>query len=185
MCIRDRLSVYEGNYTFYAQEKKVRLVSELRAYERQQNEIKRQEEMIRRFKERGTEKLAKRAKSREKLLEKMDAPEKPVVSNAQMRIQFKESTKSGNDTLQAFDIGKSYGVGDQKRTLFSGVSFDIKRGERICIIGPNGTGKTTLLKMIMSEIAPSEGHIKVGHNIVFGYYDQEQTMPVSYTHLSL
>ena len=132
--------------------------------------------MIRRFKERGTEKLAKRAKCREKLLEKMDAPEKPVVSNAQMRIQFKESTKSGNDTLQAFDIGKSYGVGDQKRTLFSGVSFDIKRGERICIIGPNGTGKTTLLKMIMSEIAPSEGHIKVGHNIVFGYYDQEQTM---------
>lgn len=171
-----RLSVYEGNYTFYAQEKKVRLVSELRAYERQQNEIKRQEEMIRRFKERGTEKLAKRAKSREKLLEKMDAPERPVVSNAQMKIQFKESTKSGNDTLQAFDIAKSYGVGDQKRTLFSGVSFDIKRGERICIIGPNGTGKTTLLKMIMSEIPPSEGHIKVGHNIVFGYYDQEQTM---------
>lgn len=171
-----RLSVYEGNYTFYAQEKKVRLVSELRAYERQQSEIKRQEEMIRRFKERGTEKLAKRAKSREKMLEKMDAPEKPVVSNAQMKIQFKESTKSGNDTLQAFDIGKSYGTGDQKRTLFSGVSFDIKRGERICIIGPNGTGKTTLLKMIMSEIPPSEGHIKVGHNIVFGYYDQEQTM---------
>ena len=171
-----RLSVYEGNYTFYAQEKKVRLVSELRAYERQQSEIKRQEEMIRRFKERGTEKLAKRAKSREKMLEKMDAPERPIVSNAQMKIQFKESTKSGNDTLQAFDIGKSYGTGDQKRTLFSGVSFDIKRGERICIIGPNGTGKTTLLKMIMSEIPPSEGHIKVGHNIVFGYYDQEQTM---------
>ncbi len=171
-----RLSVYEGNYTFYAQEKKVRLISELRAYERQQSEIKRQEEMIRRFKERGTEKLAKRAKSRKKMLERMDAPEKPVVSNAQMKIQFKESTKSGNDTLQAFDIGKSYGTGDQKRTLFSGVSFDIKRGERICIIGPNGTGKTTLLKMILSEIPPSEGHLKVGHNIVFGYYDQEQTM---------
>lgn len=171
-----RLSVYEGNYTFYAGEKKVRLVNELRAYEKQQSEIRRQEEMVRRFKERGTEKLAKRAKSREKMLEKMDRPEKPSAPAAKMKIQFQESSRSGNDTLQAFDISKSYGTGDRKRTLFSNVSFDIKRGERICIIGPNGTGKTTLLKMIMSEIPPDHGHIKVGHNIVFGYYDQEQTM---------
>ncbi len=152
------------------------LVSELRAYEKQQSEIRRQEEMVRRFKERGTEKLAKRAKSREKMLERMEAPEKPVVSSARMKIEFKESSKSGNDTLQAFEISKSYGSGEQKRTLFSNVSFDIKRGERICIIGPNGTGKTTLLRMIMSEIPPTSGHIKIGHNIVFGYYDQEQTM---------
>jgi len=171
-----RLSVYEGNYSFYAEEKKVRLISELRAYENQQAEIRRQEDMIRRFKERGTEKLAKRAKSREKRLEKIEVLDKPVINNARMKIQFKENTKSGNDTLQAFDISKSYGIGSERRTLFSNVSFDIKRGERICIIGPNGTGKTTLLKMIMSEIKPSEGHIKVGHNIVFGYYDQEQTM---------
>lgn len=171
-----RLSVYEGNYTFYAHEKKVRLISELRAYEKQQEEIRRQEDMIRRFKERGTEKLAKRAKSREKRLEKVEVLERPTVSNAQMKIQFQESTKSGNDTLQAFDISKSYGTGSDKRTLFSNVSFDIKRGERICVIGPNGTGKTTLLKMIMSEIPPTSGHIKVGHNIVFGYYDQQQTM---------
>ncbi len=93
-----------------------------------------------------------------------------------MKIQFKESSKSGNDTLQAFEIAKTYGTGEEKRTLFSNVSFDIKRGERICIIGPNGTGKTTLLKMIMSEIPPTSGHIKVGHNIVFGYYDQQQSM---------
>ena len=172
----NRLNVYEGNYTYYAGEKKVRLVSELRAYEKQQSEIRRQEEMVRRFKERGTEKLAKRAKSREKMLERMEAPEKPVVSSARMKIEFKESSKSGNDTLQAFEISKSYGSGEQKRTLFSNVSFDIKRGERICIIGPNGTGKTTLLRMIMSEIPPTSGHIKIGHNIVFGYYDQEQTM---------
>ena len=171
-----RLSVYEGNYTFYAGEKKVRLVSELRAYEKQQSEIRRQEEMVRRFKERGTEKLAKRAKSREKMLEKMERPDRPSVPAAKMKIRFQESSRSGNDTLQAFDIAKSYGTGDQRRILFSNVSFDIKRGERICIIGPNGTGKTTLLKMIMSEISPDEGHIKVGHNIVFGYYDQEQTM---------
>lgn len=171
-----RLSVYEGNYTFYAQEKKVRLISELKAYEKQQDEIRRQEDMIRRFKERGTEKLAKRARSREKMLAKTEVMEKPVVSSSQMRIQFKESSKSGNDTLQAFEISKSYGTGDEKRTLFSDVSFDIKRGERICIIGPNGTGKTTLLRMIMSEIPPTSGHIKVGHNVVFGYYDQQQSM---------
>ena len=171
-----RLSVYEGNYTFYAQEKKVRLISELRIYEKQQEEIRRQEDMIRRFKERGTEKLAKRAKSREKLLAKVEVIEKPAVSASQMKIQFKESSKSGNDTLQAFEIAKTYGTGEEKRTLFSNVSFDIKRGERICIIGPNGTGKTTLLKMIMSEIPPTSGHIKVGHNIVFGYYDQQQSM---------
>ena len=171
-----RLSVYDGNYTFYAQEKKVRLISELRTYEKQQEEIRRQEDMIRRFKERGTEKLAKRAKSREKLLAKVEVIEKPAVSASQMKIQFKESSKSGNDTLQAFEIAKTYGTGEEKRTLFSNVSFDIKRGERICIIGPNGTGKTTLLKMIMSEIPPTSGHIKVGHNIVFGYYDQQQSM---------
>lgn len=171
-----RLSVYEGNYTFYAQEKKVRLISELRIYEKQQEEIRRQEDMIRRFKERGTEKLAKRAKSREKLLAKVEVIEKPAVSASQMKIQFKESSKSGNDTLQAFEIAKTYGTGEEKRTLFSNVSFNIKRGERICIIGPNGTGKTTLLKMIMSEIPPTSGHIKVGHNIVFGYYDQQQSM---------
>ena len=171
-----RLSVYEGNYTFYAQEKKVRLISELRTYEKQQEEIRRQEDMIRRFKERGTEKLAKRAKSREKLLAKVEVIEKPAVSASQMKIQFKESSKSGNDTLQAFEIAKTYCTGEEKRTLFSNVSFDIKRGERICIIGPNGTGKTTLLKMIMSEISPTSGHIKVGHNIVFGYYDQQQSM---------
>lgn len=171
-----RLSVYEGNYTFYAGEKKVRLAAELKTYENQQAEIKRQEDMIRRFKERGTEKLAKRARSREKQLEKVEVMDRPVVMNSRMKIQFKESTKSGNDTLHAEGLSKSYGTGSERRTLFKNVEFDIKRGERICIIGPNGTGKTTLLKMIMSQIEPSEGFIKVGHNIHFGYYDQEQSM---------
>lgn len=171
-----RLSVYEGNYSFYANEKKLRLISELKAYENQQAEIRRQEDMVRRMKERGTEKLAKRAKSREKRLSKIEVMEKPQVLNEKMKIQFKETTKSGHDTLQAVDISKSFGFGSERRTLFSNVSFDIKRGERICIIGPNGIGKTTLLKMIMSEIEPSSGHIKIGHNIMFGYYDQEQHM---------
>lgn len=170
------LSVYEGNYTFYAGEKKVRLAAEIRTYENQQAEIKRQEDMIRRFKERGTEKLAKRARSREKQLEKVEVMDRPVIMNSRMKIQFKESTKSGNDTLHAEGLSKSYGTGSERRTLFKNVEFDIKRGERICIIGPNGTGKTTLLKMIMSQIEPTEGFIKVGHNIHFGYYDQEQSM---------
>ena len=170
------LSVYEGNYTFYADEKRVRLAAELKTYENQQAEIKRQEDMIRRFKERGTEKLAKRARSREKQLEKVEVMDRPVVMNSRMKIQFRESAKSGNDTLHAECLSKSYGIGNEKRTLFRNVEFDIKRGERVCIIGPNGTGKTTLLKMIMSQVEPTEGFIKVGHNIHFGYYDQEQTM---------
>ena len=124
--------------------------------------------MIRRFKERGTEKLAKRARSREKQLEKVEVMDRPVVMNSRMRIQFKESAKSGNDTLHAEGLSKSYGTGSEKRTLFRNVEFDIKRGERVCIIGPNGTGKTTLLKMIMSQVEPTEGFIKVGHNIHFG-----------------
>ncbi|MGN1351042.1 MAG: ribosomal protection-like ABC-F family protein [Anaerovoracaceae bacterium] len=171
-----RLSVYEGNYTFYAGEKRVRIAAELKAYNNQQAEIRRQEEMIRRFKERGTEKLAKRAKSREKQLEKVQRMDRPEILNDRMKIQFKENSKSGNDTLHAEGLAMSYGFGQERRTLFHNVDFDIKRGERICIIGPNGTGKTTLLKIIMNQVMPTEGFIKVGHNIQFGYYDQEQSM---------
>lgn len=171
-----RLSVFEGNYSFYAVEKKARFESELRAYEKQSAEIARQEDMIRRYKERGTEKLAKRAKSREKALEKVERLDRPVQMNAKMKIRFSEESKSGNDVIEAVDVGRRFGMGDSSRTLFTDVNFDIKRGERICIIGPNGTGKTTLLKIIMSQIPPSEGHVKIGHNVQFGYYDQEQSM---------
>lgn len=171
-----RLSVYEGNYTFYAKEKKARYLSELKAYEHQNKEIARQEEMIRRYRERGTEKLAKRAGSREKALEKIERISKPVNYKEKIKITFHEETKSGNDVIEAVGLGKTVSGESESRRLFSNVEFDIKRGERICLIGPNGTGKTTLLKILTGQSSPTEGYIKIGHNVDFGYYDQEQSM---------
>lgn len=171
-----RVSIYEGNYSFYVKEHKIRYASELKAYENQQAELKRQRELISRYKQRGTEKLAKRAKSREKALEKTEMLDRPMGERAKIKMRFHQDFVSGNDTLYAENVSRTVGEGDQKRTILKDVSFDIKRGERVCIIGPNGAGKSTLLKMIMSEIPPESGFIKVGHNIDFGYYDQEQSM---------
>ena len=171
-----KLHIYETNYTGYAQQKKERREAQMRKYQNQQKEIARQEDMIRRFKERGTEKLAKRAASREKRLEAMEREERPDPQRGKMKLQFRQNVKSGNDVLLGEGLGKSFGYGSNERQLFSGVDFDIKRGERICITGPNGIGKTTLLKILMGDLAPSPGRLKVGHNVDFGYYDQEQQL---------
>lgn len=171
-----RLSIYEGNYSFYAREHKARYESELKAYEHQQAEIRRQKELIARYKQRGTEKLARRAKSREKALEKTEILERPMGERATMKMRFHQDSVSGNDNLHAEHLSKSVGFGEYEKVILQDVSFDIKRGERVCVIGPNGVGKSTLLRMIMSEIVPDSGYIKVGHNIDFGYYDQEQSM---------
>ena len=171
-----RLSIYEGNYAFYARERKVRRETELRTYEKQQKEIARQEDMIRRFKQRGTEKLAKRAASREKQLQRMDRMERPDGEHGRMSLHFHQEFQSGKDVLQAEDLSKSFGYGSKRRELFHNVSMDIKRGERVCIVGDNGTGKTTLLRMLLGEIEPGSGRIRIGHNVQFGYYDQGQQL---------
>lgn len=171
-----KLVSYDGTYTQYVQKKRFREEDDLRQYESQQKEIARQEEMIRRFKQHGTEKLAKRAQSREKRLDKIERLEKPEARLGKMRIQFKEKFSSGNDVIFARDLSKSFGFGPEQRQLFSGVELDIKKGSRVCLVGPNGIGKTSLLKIIMGELQPDTGQIKVGHNVVFGYYDQEQKM---------
>ena len=132
--------------------------------------------MIRRFKERGTEKLAKRAQSREKRLENLERLERPEAEGGRMKIRFRQNFQSGNDVLQAEGLEKHFGHGADRKDLFSGVDFDIKRGERICIVGPNGVGKTTLLRILRGEITPSGGHLKIGHNVAFGYYDQGQLL---------
>lgn len=171
-----KLYTYEGSYSSYAEQKRQRREAQMRKYQNQQKEIARQEEMIRRFKQRGTEKLAKRAASREKHLSAMEREERPEALRGKMKLQFHQNFKSGNDVLQAEGLAKSFGYGSNEKQLFRNVEFDIKRGERICIVGPNGVGKTTLLKIIMGDLAPGQGRLKVGHNVDFGYYDQEQQL---------
>ena len=170
------LSIYEGNYDFYAAERRIRREVEMRKYEKQQKEVERQEEMIRRFKQRGTEKLAKRAASREKRLEAMDLMERPDASHGKLRLSFRQNFQSGKDVLLAEDLSKSFGYGSSRVELFRGVSIDVKRGERICIVGANGIGKTTLIRMLMGDLVSATGYIRVGHNVQFGYYDQGQQL---------
>ncbi|MHC1722149.1 MAG: ATP-binding cassette domain-containing protein [Aminipila sp.] len=169
-----KLYTYQGGYSEYAEKKRQRREEELRKYEGQQKEISRQEEIIRRFKQHGTEKLAKRAQSREKRLAQIELIEKPEALAGKMKIHFKEQFKSGNDVIFAEGLKKGFGYGERRKELFRNVDFDIKRGERICIVGANGVGKTTLLKVLMNELEPDEGRLKIGHNVQFGYYDQEQ-----------
>ena len=171
-----RLTCYDGNYTEFAEKKRMLREAEMRAYSKQQTEIKRQEDMIRRFKERGTEKLAKRAASREKRLDNMDIMERPEAEVGKMKIHFRQEFKSGNDVLYGEELAKDFGYGAGKRELFKNVNFDIKRGERICIVGPNGVGKTTLLRILMEELSPTSGYLKIGHNVKYGYYDQGQQL---------
>ena len=167
---------YQGKYSDYAVQKKLRRETELRAYNNQQREIARQEEMIRRMKQRGTEHLAKRAASREKRLDMLERIEHPESEMGKMKINFKENFPSGGDVIMAENLEKSFGRGAEHRELFHGVNLDIKRGERICILGPNGVGKTTLLRVLLGELTPDAGYLKIGHNVAFGYYDQGQLL---------
>lgn len=169
-----RMAIYEGPYSYYAERKRILQEETFRKYQSQQQEVHKQEELIRKFKERGTEKLAKRAASREKRLSHLERMEKPQGTLGKIKIRFKEEYKSGRDVILAENLSKSFGRGQNRKELFQNVSLDVKRGERICIVGQNGIGKTTLLKIIMEDILPDSGYLKIGHNVAFGYYDQEQ-----------
>lgn len=165
---------YSGGYDFYVQEKKNNMKAYIKAYEKQQKEIRRQEEMIRNFKQRGTQKLAKRAASREKALEKIEVLKEPKKDNSKMVLRFKEEYQSGKDVLLAENLSKSFGYGSNKKELFSNLNLDIKRGEKICFVGENGVGKTTLFRIIKGELSQNEGYLKLGHNVKIAYYDQNQ-----------
>ena len=166
------LKCYNGNYTAYAEQKRRDREAAMRAYTKQQEEIRRQEDLIRRYKERGTEKLAKRAASREKRLEHVERLEKPKGDKRSIKIDFKQDLKSGNDVLKGENISKSFG----SRELFRNVDFDIKRGERICMVGANGIGKTSLLKIMTGRDTAFSGYLRLGQNVEFGYYDQGQQL---------
>ena len=171
-----KLYTYNCSYSGYAEQKRQRREAQMRKYQNQQKEIARQEEMIRRFKQHGTELLAKRAASREKRLAQIELEDRPEALRGKMKLQFHQNFKSGNDVLLGEGLSKSFGYGSNQKHLFSNVDFDIKRGERICIVGANGVGKTTLLKILMGQLEAGSGRLKVGHNVEFGYYDQEQAM---------
>lgn len=166
------LTVYNCNYSDYVIRKRESEAAAMKLYEANRKEIEKQEEMIRRFKQHGTEKLANRAKSREKMLERMERIDRPELSFDRMKLHFKASIPSGNDVAW----GKNLSLSFTDRLLFDNVDFDIKKDERVCLIGPNGTGKTTLLKILLDRISPDTGTVKLGQNVVIGYYDQEQQL---------
>jgi ATP-binding cassette subfamily F protein 3 len=162
------LSVYEGNYTEYLKRKKLEMEAKLKAYEEQQKEIKRIKSIIQIQKNRRTEKSVKMAESKQKLLEKMEIIEKPVINNRSINLRFDFDLESGNDVLTVKNLSLSF-----DRQIFSNVSFEIKKGEKIALLGPNGIGKSSLLKILVGEIDNFEGEIKFGTNVITGYYEQE------------
>lgn len=162
-------SVYQGNYTAYSEKKAMIRAAQMKAYLNQQQEIRHQEEVIAKLKSFNREKSIKRAESREKMLSKIQVLDKPAEVNDEMHISLEPNIVSGNDVLTIRDLSKSFG----SQKLFSQVDIDIKRGERVAVIGSNGTGKTTLLKMINAMIPSDSGTITLGSKVHIGYYDQE------------
>jgi len=162
-------TVFSGNYSAYSDKKAMLRDARIRAYLNQQQEIKHQEEVITKLKSFNREKSIRRAESREKMLEKIERLEKPVDIDDSMDIRLEPDVVSGNDVLSVTDLSKSFG----SQTLFSNVDFEIKRGERVAIIGNNGTGKTTLLKIINGLLDADSGEIRLGSKVHVGYYDQE------------
>lgn len=160
---------YEGNYEDFIAKKEVWLQSRIAAYENQQREIKHQEEVITKLRSFNREKSVKRADSRQKLLDRIERIDKPVEERADMQFTLSPAITSGNDVLSVQGLAKSYG----DRTLFSNVSFEIKRGEHIALIGQNGTGKTNILKIINGLIEADAGTVSLGTNVTIGYFDQQ------------
>ena len=167
-----RSYVYQGNYTDFAQKKAKVREDLLKAYYNQQREIKHQEEVIAKLKSFNREKSIKRAESREKMLDKIERMEKPVDDNTDIRIVLEPNVVSGNDVLNISHLTKAFG----EHRLFSDLSFEIKRGERVALIGNNGTGKTTILKIINELIPADSGMVTLGSNVHIGYYDQEHQL---------
>lgn len=163
------VSCFHGNYSDYAVQKEHLRTEQMHAYLNQQREIKHQEEVIDKLKQFNREKSIKRAESREKMLDKIERLEKPVEVKADMKLKLTPHRTSGNDVMQIEGLSKKF----DRHLLFENVSFEIKRGEHVAIIGDNGTGKTTLLKIINELVPPDSGSIRLGANVEIGYYDQE------------
>ena len=162
-------TVFSGNYTTYSEKKAALREARLAAYYKQQAEIKHQEAVIEKLRSFNREKSIKRAESREKMLDKITPLEKPTEEKSAMTLTLTPSVLSGNDVLTIRGLSKSYG----NQCLFSDVDLDIHRGERVAVIGDNGTGKTTLLKILNDVVPADSGRITLGAKVHIGYYDQE------------
>lgn len=164
-----KLSVFTGDYSTYAARKKELRDTQMKAYLNQQAEIAHQEQVIDKLKSFNREKSIKRAESREKMLDKIERLDKPADTDDAMKLKITPSIISGRDVLSVSELSKGY----DGMKLFEGVSFDIRRGERVAVIGDNGTGKTTLLKIITGNLEADNGSFRLGVNVKPGYYDQE------------
>ncbi len=160
---------FTGNYSDYTMKKEIIQESLAKAYENQQAEIKHQEAVINKLKQFNREKSIKRAESRQKMLDKIDVLKKPISQRRSMKFHLEPQITSGNDVLTVEELSKSF----DNKELFHNLSFEIKRGERLALIGDNGTGKTTILKIINELIPADSGKISLGANVSVGYYDQE------------
>lgn len=162
--------VYKGNYQYYATQKTINRQIELKHYIDQQKIIKKQEESIATLKSFNREKSIKRAESKEKQLAKMEKLDKPESLPAQIRIQFQPRKESGFEVMKVRDLSKSF-----NKPLFSNLSFDVKRGDRMAVVGPNGIGKTTMFKMILDVLPKDSGTVTFGSRVEMAYYDQEHS----------
>ena len=169
---RGIVSVFSGNYSDYAAKKKQLMDAKLKEYYNQQRDIKHQEEVIAKLKSFNREKSIKRAESREKLLDKIEVIDKPITEQETMHFKLEPANESGNDVLSVEGLSKAFGG----NRLFDNVSFEIKKGEKVALIGNNGTGKTTILKIINHIIEADAGKLKLGANVEIGYYDQEHNV---------
>ena len=161
---------YNGNYTRYIALRQERFESRMRAYEIQQKEIERQQAIIARYRMFNREKSIRAAESREKALDRMEKLEKPVDERA-IRFSFEARRRTGEDVLQLTEISKSFG----EKHLFHDLTLRVRAGDRVALIGPNGVGKSTLIKIIVGEELPDTGFIRYGSNVDIGYYDQHQS----------
>ena len=164
-----QVRMYSGNYSAYAEKKAQLRDAQYKAYLNQQREIKHQEAVIVKLKSFNREKSIRRAESREKMLGKIQRIEKPTEVQSQMRLSLEPRVISGNDVLTVEELSKSF----PEQTLFTDISFQIKRGERVALIGNNGTGKTTMLKILNDLIPADSGTFTLGSKVQIGYYDQE------------
>ncbi len=165
------LKSYNGNYSEFMKKRKAELEQEIKKYEEYEKEIERQEEMIKRLHNYGSKRNIRQAFSRQKMLDKVKKMDKPIGDNRKVKLRFTPKVKSGRDVLKVENLSKSF----SEYTVFKNISFNIYKGERVGIIGPNGIGKSTLLKVIANKLSYHNGDMILGHYVNIGYYDQEQT----------